>query len=420
MAALVRPWPLARPLRCPHALSRRWCSSSSSPVEKVDTQKVLTEISDEGVENFPRFQKPFVDRMWMEVKAGNGGNPAPGATRNYHIMKGPAYAGHGGAVYFKSTLAIDNFVDLPTKPPVRHGGDGYKTHRGLHGKDVVIQVPLGTIIRERIWNGERSPEGRRRYKPKFRYQLLNEGEHHLIAKGGIGGIGPRSFKKNDGRHGTPGQRVRLELELRVMTDICLLGTPNSGKSALLAALSRTITRIGPEAYSTTRPHTGALRYRDGVVYKITDLPGVDEGAKDDRSRGVRILRHTYRARMLIFVVDVTMPDPLKQLEILQEEAYAFDPRNAGKPFIVVGTKCDALHKDALFNLDSLYYRLQARQGGVLCIGTSARFGLGILRLVRSIRSLMEGTLGPASPRFPAKVGHEALPQTEGEVSRIDP
>lgn len=159
--------------------------------------------------------------------------------------------------------------------------------------------------------------------------------------------------------------------------------------------------------------TDALRYRDGVVYKITDLPGVAEGSKD-APQGVRTLRHTYRARMLLFVVDVTIPDPLKQLEMLQEEAYSHDPRNAGKPFIVVGTKCDALHKDALFNLDSLYYRLHARQGDVLCVGTSARFGLGILRLVRSIRSLMEGTLGPAIPRIPAKVGYEVIQDEKRE------
>jgi len=394
-------------------------TSSSTATENVDSQKVLSEIADEGVENFPRFQKPFVDKMWLEVKAGNGGDPFPNATRNYHIHKGPAYGGHGGDVYLKSTIAVESFLDIPEKPPIRNGGDGYKTHRGKHGKDLVLQVPLGTIVRERVWDGEYTDEGRRWYRPKYKYQLLKENEHILIAKGGIGGIGPRSFKKNDGRKGTPGQRARLELELRVMTDICLIGSPNTGKTSLLSALSRATTRIGPEPYSTTRPHTGALKFRDGVVYKVTDLPGIEEGAQDDKLRGRRILRHTYRARLLIFVVDATIPDPLQQLEMLQKEAYAFDPRNVGKPFIVVGTKCDALHKDALFNLDSLYYKVRARQGNnVLVLGTSARFGLGILRLVRSIRSLMEGTLGQATPRFPASVGYQRLENTHEDVPKI--
>jgi len=245
------------------------------------------------------------------------------------------------------------------------------------------------------------------YVPQFRYQFLRDGDTYLVARGGVGGIGPKSFKLNDGRKPTDGERRRIELELRLINDCSFLGHPNAGKTSLLAALSRAHTRIGPEEYSTTRPHVGVVRFRDQVEMRLCDLPGLKEGASEDKLMGRRILQHTYRSRVLVFVVNMARGqhsdhDTLQEVEALRREAIAYDPLNEQKPWMVVGTKCDALHRDAMFHLDSLHFRLRARYGDIPVVGTSARFGLGLTRLVRTLRQLLYPDLLEARRRLPAE------------------
>eukprot|EP00933_Yihiella_yeosuensis_P062558 TRINITY_DN65542_c0_g1_i1.p1 TRINITY_DN65542_c0_g1~~TRINITY_DN65542_c0_g1_i1.p1 ORF type:complete len:315 (+),score=40.75 TRINITY_DN65542_c0_g1_i1:74-946(+) len=251
-------------------------------------------------------------------------------------------------------------------------------------------------------------EGRRIFLPQFRYQLLRHEDTYVVSKGGLGGVGPMSFKKGDSRKGTPGTRARLELELRIMNDAALVGKPNAGKTALLAAMSRAHTRIGPEEFSTTRPHVGVIKFKDRVEVRVCDLPGIAAGAHADKDMGRRILRHTYRSRVLVIVVDVARGeqsenDILEEVEMLRKEACLFDPLNSEKPWMVVGTKCDMLHRDALFHLDSLYFRLRARYGvEVPVVGTSSRFGLGMTRMVRTIRQLVYPNLLEPSYRVGAE------------------
>ncbi|CAJ1332589.1 unnamed protein product [Effrenium voratum] len=362
--------------------------------KQASPSQVVEALGHEDLESWPRLQKPFIDRIWLVAKAGNGGDPAPNALRRPHIHKGPGYGGHGGNVILKACSQIESFLDVPEKLAAEHGADGHDTRRGRHGDDYFLQVPLGTIIRERVYSGGSTEEGRRIFLPQFRYQFLRDKDTFLVAKGGFGGIGPKSFKKGDGRRGTHGYRARLELELRVMNDATFIGKPNAGKTSLLAAMSRAHTRIGPEEFSTTRPHVGVLRFRDRLEVRLCDLPGLSAGAHEDKLMGRRILRHTYRSRALIFVVDVARgerseEDVLEEVEMLRQEAMLFDPLNKEKPWMVIGTKCDMLHRDPLFHLDSLFYRLRARYDDEIpVIGTSARFGLGLTRAVRTIRQLI--------------------------------
>lgn len=398
------------PERSPNAGLR---SDGPSPGEVVEV------LGQQDLESYPRLQRPFIDRIWLTAKAGNGGEPLPNALRRPHLPKGPGYGGHGGSVVLKATSQIESFLDVPEKLRAEHGGDGHDTKRGKHGEDYVLQVPIGTIVRERVFSGERTQEGRRIFLPQFRYQFLRHHDTFIVARGGIGGVGPKSFKKGDSRRGTPGQRTRLELELRVLNDVALIGMPNAGKTSLLAAMSRAHTRIGPEEFSTTRPHVGVIRFRDRVEVSICDLPGLKRGAHDDKLMGRRILRHTYRSRALAFVVNVARgerseEDVLEEVEMLRQEALEFDPLNREKPWMVIGTKCDMLHRDPLFHLDSLFYRLRARyDDDIPVVGTSARFGLGLNRCVRTLRQLVyPDMLEPryrlgADPilRFPPKVLH---------------
>ncbi|CAE8701913.1 unnamed protein product, partial [Polarella glacialis] len=145
--------------------------------------------------------------------------------------------------------------------------------------------------------------------------------------------------------------------------------------------------------------------------RVCDLPGIAPGAHEDKTMGRRILRHTYRSRALVFVVDVARGeqsenDVLDEVEMLRREACLYDPLNNEKPWMVIGTKCDMLHRDALFHLDSLHFRLRARYGReVPVVGTSSRFGLGLTRTVRTIRQLVYPDLLEPSYRVAAEPAH---------------
>ncbi|CAD7939612.1 unnamed protein product [Amoebophrya sp. A120] len=283
----------------------------------TENSRVMERLTDTSVESFPRFQDTFVDKLWITVRSGDGGNPEPGTYRKFSNHGGPAYGGHGADVWIKCTRAVLNLNALPRVKKARNGGDGggggHHTERGRNQKAETLHVPVGTIVRERkLYRAPesnepfRTEEGKRRvYLPEFVYQFLQHGDQIRICKGGKGGIGPSHFRLHDGRKGAKGEKRMLELEYRVPCDVCLLGFPNSGKTALAAALTRAHTRIGPEAFSTTRPHTGVLKFKDGVSLRVLDLPGLLHGAADHPKQGRRVLRHTYRARVLVFVVDMS-------------------------------------------------------------------------------------------------------------------
>uniref|UniRef100_A0A0G4F0J7 OBG-type G domain-containing protein n=1 Tax=Chromera velia CCMP2878 TaxID=1169474 RepID=A0A0G4F0J7_9ALVE len=365
---------------------------SEEDARRQQQQKDLMEvITSHDTESFPRHQRPFVDRMWMDVKAGNGGNFVKGAFRKKN-NRGPGYGGHGGDVLMTASRVVNDFLQLEPEVRAKDGEDAHETHRGLHAPPSILKVPLGTILRKRVPTGEKR-EGRSLHKRVFWYQFLNEKDIVKIADGGLGGIARSARKLKDWRLPTPGQKVKLELELRLMVDACLVGLPNSGKSSLAAALTRMYTRIGPEPFSTTRPHVSLLRFSDGQDLRLCDLPPLYEGASEDRKRGMRILRHLYRARTLLYVLDASRlrdgpADPLEELLLLREEIAKYDEGFLKtKNEMVVMTKCDCLHKDVLFQLDSLHFRLKEQLPHIQVLGTSARFGLGISEAASAVRSL---------------------------------
>eukprot|EP00392_Amoebophrya_sp_AT5.2_P012538 g12645.t1 len=545
---------------------------SSTSIAAHLASDVMRKVTDTATESFPRFEEPFVDKLWVTVRSGDGGEYEPGTRRRYTNHVGPAYGGHGADLWIKCTKHVGDLHEVlcgdqlaPRLKKGRNGTDGAGTERGRNQRGDTLQVPIGTIVRERKLfydpqTGEpfRTKDGRRVYLPEFLYQFLRHGDQIRVCKGGLGGVAPSSYKLHDGRKGGKGEKKLLELEYRVPCDVCLLGFPNSGKTALQAALTRAHTRIGPEPFSTTRPHTGVLKFRDGVEVRVTDLPSFLTGAAEEGNVGRRVLRHTYRARLLVFVVDMARKkdegmtigsaavrvssstssllgppasgedrgsqggdgevnkekdfegdeddyhprhrriadyikrgdavlaekrpssdkstagtststftgrsyshealDGFEQFLQLRREAVRYDPLNAEKPFLIVGTKCDRLHDDALFNLDSVYFRWQGRfardgwatkpkAGGASAatpgdehevrapgltggeawsnslsdvLGVSARFGLGIAPLARVIRSMLENDalemrhrekiIGPMFPKAKLVEAHEPDPR----------
>lgn len=384
-------------------------TAANSASSNTRTTALINRLVSSDSESFPLLQRDFVDRRRITLRSGKGGDPAPNVVRGQKT-NGPAFGGHGGSVILRGCSKTESLVDLPTTDTISAaaGTDGQGTSRGIHGRDQIIDVPLGTIVRERVKTSYKTDEGRTIHSPKFVYQFLRDGDSFVLCHGGKGGVAPLTFKKGDGRKGAVGEKKSVDLELRLVNDACLLGIPNSGKSSIISSLTSTMTRIGPEPYSTTRPHLGTLHYRDGLSVKLLDLPGIVEGSSQDKERGVRILRHTYRSRLVLYCVDISNHevDPFLQLDLLREEVKAFDPKHFDdRKELVIATKCDMLHKDTLINLDSLYFRVLSRIGDhVPVVGTSARFGLGIDRLVHQIRQLLyPSELGFARPRMPAQI-----------------
>jgi GTP-binding protein len=378
--------------RCTTAIANQ----HSTNMDSRRTGQIIDRLTKTNVESFPLFERDFVDRRQIVFRSGKGGDPAPNTVRG-QTKNGPAFGGHGGSILLRGSSALESLSQLPVDHIISAdaGGDGHQYSRGLHGRDRIIEVPLGTILRERIKTSLTTSEGRRVHTPRFIYQFLKDGDTIKLCEGGKGGIAPLTFKKGDGRKGANGEKKSIDLELRLLSDCALIGAPNAGKTSILSSMTSSLTRIGPEPYSTTRPHLGTLHFRDGVTIKIVDLPGVVEGDSVDKFRGIRVLRHMWRAKFVLYCIDISNnveTDPFDQLELLRNEVHAFDGGKFPRREMIVATKCDMLHKDSLMHLDSLYYRVQARLGpDIPVVGTSARFGLGINRLVQEMRNCLYPT-----------------------------
>ncbi|KEG00898.1 hypothetical protein YYE_04344 [Plasmodium vinckei vinckei] len=379
-----------------------------------------------------RNEKRFCDFLWITAKSGKGGNPNYKKQRSKKL-KGEGYGGHGGNVILKSKKSIYDLIKIEQKIKANDGEDFKENSRGKDGKDKIIFVPVGTIVRKRIYCQKKNQNNRKIYKSVFWYQFLNENEELLVARGGKGGISYSLFKKHDFRLPELSEKILLELELRLLNDVAFIGIENSGKTSLCSSLSKYYGNINSDIYTTTIPHVSNINYIDGVEITLLDTPYLFYNAHKDKSRGKRILRHLYRSKLIIYVIDVSNDnlknvddqniedyylkslknesnqnnhskidppsiedenlkeyynDTIKQIKMLRNELFLFNPDYLKKKELVVATKCDMLHKNTLLNLDSLYIRLKHIFPDIEVIGTSAKFGLGIKLLSRKIRELI--------------------------------
>ncbi|AFZ79342.1 small GTP-binding protein domain containing protein [Theileria equi strain WA] len=343
-----------------------------------DVAKTLSElVSVTNKETFPRYQTPFADYIRIKCQGGHGGSPLENVNRSKKL-NGPGYGGHGGNVIFKSTHLVEDLLHLPDYIKAKNGGNAHGTSRGLHARDSVINVPLGLIVRKRIKSGDRT-------RNVFWHQFLKLNESLLIARGGKGGLGPSCFKKHDNRLPEVGEITNLELELRLFNDVAFLGLPNSGKTSLISSITPYMTRIGPEEGSTTRPHSAVLKFIDGLDIRLLDLPPLHP---NDEKLG-RILRHIYRSKLIVYVLSASDPtNHMETLQLLRSIVTGSPMFDEDKLELVVMTRCDMLHKDVLFNLDRLHYKLLDALPHIRVVGISSTHGLGLDRLVKTIRNLL--------------------------------
>ncbi|MEX2529061.1 MAG: GTPase ObgE [Gemmatimonadota bacterium] len=287
----------------------------------------------------------FVDRVEIRVEGGVGGSGAEAFRRESGVPRGgPAGGdgGKGGSVYLVVNPQVTTLLDLRYHPEYRaergqHGEGSNRT--GRSGEDTHVQVPPGTVVRD-VGTGETLGE------------LLAEGDRLLVAKGGRGGRGNAQFATATNQAptrwepGEEGEERRLELELKLLADVGLVGQPNAGKSTLLSAISKARPKVGDYPFTTLTPNLGVVSLSDFRTFVVADIPGIIEGAHEGKGLGLQFLRHIERTRTLAFLVPVDSPDPQAEYLALRTEIGEYSPELARRPHCVLLTKTDLLGPDA--------------------------------------------------------------------------
>tara|TARA_B100000401_G_C52736280_1_gene686056 strand:- start:209 stop:1183 length:975 start_codon:yes stop_codon:yes gene_type:complete len=286
----------------------------------------------------------FIDNVTIDVKAGNGGNGCIAFLREKFRPKGgPAGGdgGNGGSIFFKVDSNLATLSDLIYNKHYRaekgENGKGKNMH-GKNGKDVFISVPPGTIIRDYNTN-------------QVIADLVNDGETFLIARGGNGGFGNARFKTQKitaprvANQGEQGEFKKLELELKVLADVGLVGFPNAGKSTFISTVSNAKPKIADYPFTTLVPNLGIVKYADYKSFVIADIPGLIKDASKGKGLGSIFLKHIERTKILIYMIDINDEDYEKSFETLYNELKSHDKNLVKKPSLIFLTKMDTVDSD---------------------------------------------------------------------------
>ena len=283
----------------------------------------------------------FVDRVLVKVEAGTGGSGQTSFRREkFAPMGGPdgGDGGRGGDVIVRGDRNLTTLLDYTYR-------DAWKAERGQHGEgsnrtgrsgeDIVLPVPPGTVVRDAETQ-------------EFLGEVMDDGHTILVAKGGRGGKGnsffvtPTHQSPREWQPGEEGQARTLELELKLIADIGLVGQPNAGKSTLLSVISAARPKIADYPFTTLSPNLGVVPLSDHRSFVVADIPGIIEGASEGKGLGLRFLRHIERTRMLAFMIPIDAEDWQAELDQLRHEISSYSAELAAKPYCVVFTKLDLL------------------------------------------------------------------------------
>ncbi|MGY0391790.1 GTPase ObgE [Bizionia sp. KMM 8389] len=283
----------------------------------------------------------FVDYVKLYVASGNGGKGSAHLHREKYIEKGGPDGGDGGRGGHVIIRGNENLWTLYTYKFKRHfkaehGSHGSKSRStGADGADVYMDVPLGTVIRDKETN-------------EILFEITEHAEERIIAKGGMGGRGNWHFKSSTNQTpryaqpGIPGEEVEIILELKILADVGLVGFPNAGKSTLLSVVTSAKPKIADYEFTTLKPNLGIVEYRDHKSFVIADIPGIIEGAAEGRGLGHYFLRHIERNSVLLFLIPADADDIRKQYDILLDELRRYNPEILDKERIVAISKSDML------------------------------------------------------------------------------
>jgi GTPase len=286
----------------------------------------------------------FIDRAKIRVQGGPGGNGVTAFRRERFVPRGGPSGGEGGSggeVWIVADSSLNTLLHLRYNPEhfAERGMHGEGANRaGRDGEDVFVRVPVGTQIFDAT-TGELLKD------------LSIDGDRLLAARGGRGGFGNAHFATSTNRApryhqlGSPGEERELQLELKLIADVGLVGFPNAGKSTLISTISAARPKIADYPFTTLEPHLGVVDMGSFRTFVVADIPGLIEGAHQGAGLGDRFLRHVERTKLLLHLVDVSSlseRDPVADYQAVNYELELYDPALATRPRIVVATKIDAL------------------------------------------------------------------------------
>ena len=353
----------------------------------------------------------FADHVRIHVVAGDGGDGSRSFRREAHVPRGGpdgGDGGDGGDVVLVAEPGMTTLGDFSRRRHVRAAAGGRGTGRKAHGRDgadVIAAVPPGTVVR--VAAGGDPDAG------AWLGELIAPGDRLVVARGGRGGRGnvhfatpthraPTHFEK-----GQPGEERWIELELKLIADIGLVGAPNAGKSTLLAALTEAQPRVASYPFTTTTPNLGVIVFDDERSAVIADVPGLIEGAHEGHGLGHAFLRHVERTRVLVAVVDGAADDPVAEWAVVADELRLHDPALLERPMTTVVTKLD------LPEVRDRWPRVRRRlaQTSHVPIAVSSHDGTGL----DTLRVALAEALDEAETRAAA-----AAPEAPMRVHRFDP
>lgn len=324
----------------------------------------------------------FVDRVIIQFLAGKGGNGVVAWRREKFIPKGGPSGGNGGR---GGSIILQADTQIPSLDWFRHrrlikaenGADGGGNCRqGRTGQDLILKVPCGTLVKDAS-TGE------------VLHDFTEDGEKWTLCKGGRGGRGNDSFKTPTNRApnnftlGTPGESAQVELELKLIADVGLVGFPNAGKSTLISTLAGLRVKVAAYPFTTLQPNLGFIELPNYQRVYIADIPGIIEGASNNRGLGFEFLRHIERTKLLIFILDASGIDgrtPMDDFRVLREELGAYNPELLERPYVVALNKIDT--DESLENIEQFCREYSFPEGTLFKI--SAAYGEGLQELVQEI------------------------------------
>jgi GTP-binding protein len=324
----------------------------------------------------------FIDRAKIHVKAGDGGNGVTAFRREKFVPRGGPSGGdggRGGSVWVEADESLNTLLHLRYNPEHKaergKHGEGSNRH-GKDGEDVIVKVPVGTQLYDAGSN-------------ELLFDFTEPGQRFLAAQGGKGGWGNSHFATPTRRapkfhyNGRPGEERELQLELKLIADVGLVGFPNAGKSTLISVISAAKPKIADYPFTTLEPNLGVVDLGDYRTFVVADIPGLIEGASEGAGLGDRFLRHVERTKLILHLVDVSSlsgRDPADDYRVIDRELANYNRDLADRPQIVVATKIDAI--DEPERLERL--KREADADGKEFFAISSVTGAGVKELVSAV------------------------------------
>lgn len=323
----------------------------------------------------------FIDKIIIQLKAGKGGNGVIAWRREKFMPKGGPSGGNGGeggSIIIEADHDTYSLQDFRNRSIIKaedgNAGEG-GNRQGRRGEDLVLKVPLGTLLKDAD-------------NDTLIYDFTTDKERVVVCQGGKGGKGNNFFKSSRNRTpqkctlGKEGEERRIELELKLIADIGLVGFPNAGKSTLLSQITNVPQKIGNYPFTTLRPSLGYIEDDYNKRIYLADIPGIIEGANEDKGLGLEFLRHIERTSLLLFLIDVSGSDnrnPCDDYRILRKELSLYNPELLKKPYLIALNKVDVEGSDDNIAAFKSHFKEEN-------VTISAKSGDGVSFLIESLKS----------------------------------